>query len=56
MISRVQQLLKENMLEPHERLAFHVVIGPVVLAFCMYVGMFLDGIVDGWKVGGEEEQ
>lgn len=44
------------MLETHERLAFHIVVGPVVLAFCLYVGVFLGGIVDGWKLDGEGRQ
>ena len=37
------------MLETHERIAFHIVVGPVVLAACLYVGVFFDGIVQGWR-------
>jgi len=37
------------MLETHERIAFHFVVGPIVLAFCLYVGVFVGGIVEGWK-------
>jgi len=37
------------MLETHERIAFHIVVGPVMLAACLYVGVFFDGIVQGWR-------
>ena len=31
------------MLETHERIAFHIVVGPIVLAFCLYVGVIRSG-------------
>ena len=37
------------MLETHERFAFHVVVGPIMIAFCIYCGVFWNGFVDGWK-------
>ena len=37
------------MLETHERIAFHFVVGPVMLAFCIYCGVFCGGVLDGWK-------
>mmetsp|Transcript_32738 Transcript_32738/g.57138 ORF Transcript_32738/g.57138 Transcript_32738/m.57138 type:complete len:80 (+) Transcript_32738:45-284(+) len=37
------------MLERHERVAFHFVVGPVLVAFCLYVGVFGRGVVEGWK-------
>ena len=37
------------MLETHERIAFHIVVGPIVLAFCLYVGVFARGVAEGWK-------
>ena len=36
------------MLETHERLAFHVVVGPIVVAFCLYAAVFVRGFVSGW--------
>ena len=36
------------MLETHERLAFHIVVGPIVLAFCLYASVFVRGFVSGW--------
>ena len=39
------------MLEPHERMAFHVVVGPIVVAFCLYVGVFCRGVAEGWREG-----
>mmetsp|Transcript_8430 Transcript_8430/g.14674 ORF Transcript_8430/g.14674 Transcript_8430/m.14674 type:complete len:81 (-) Transcript_8430:369-611(-) len=40
------------MLETHEKIAFHFVAGPVMLAFFVYVGVFGRGIVEGWKEAG----
>ena len=37
------------MLETHERIAFHFVVGPIVCAFCLYVGVFVRGVVEGWN-------
>mmetsp|Transcript_1401 Transcript_1401/g.2996 ORF Transcript_1401/g.2996 Transcript_1401/m.2996 type:complete len:89 (+) Transcript_1401:78-344(+) len=37
------------MLETHEKIAFHFVVGPIVLAFCLYVGVFGRGVMEGWK-------
>jgi hypothetical protein len=36
------------MLETHERLAFHIVVGPIVLAFCLYASVFVRGFISGW--------
>lgn len=36
------------MLETHERLAFHVVVLPIAVAFCLYAAVFVRGFVDGW--------
>ena len=36
------------MLEPHERIALHFAVGPIVVALLLYVGVFLDGIREGW--------
>mmetsp|Transcript_7710 Transcript_7710/g.16500 ORF Transcript_7710/g.16500 Transcript_7710/m.16500 type:complete len:81 (+) Transcript_7710:61-303(+) len=36
------------MLETHERLAFHVVVGPIVVAFCLYASVFVRGFTSGW--------
>jgi len=36
------------MLEPHERLALHIVVGPIGVALVLYVGVFINGIVQGW--------
>ena len=37
------------MLETHERLAFHVVAGPIVVAFCLYASVFVRGFLSGWN-------
>lgn len=37
------------MLETHERLAFHIVVGPIVVAFCLYAAVFVRGFVSGWN-------
>ena len=37
------------MLETHERIAFHIVVGPVMVAACIYCGVFWRGVIDGWK-------
>ena len=37
------------MLETHERIAFHIVVGPVMVAACIYCGVFWRGAIDGWK-------
>ena len=37
------------MLETHERLAFHLCVGPVVVALWIYVGVFARGVLDGWS-------
>ena len=37
------------MLETHERLAFHVVVGPIVVAFCLYASVFARGFISGWN-------
>ena len=37
------------MLETHERIGFHVVVGPIMVAFCLYVGVFWRGVMEGWK-------
>lgn len=37
------------MLETHERLAFHIVVGPIVVAFCLYAAVFVRGVLDGWN-------
>lgn len=42
------------MLETHERIAFHFVVGPIMVAFCLYVGVFFGGIVEGWKTGSAD--
>lgn len=36
------------MLETHERIAFHIVVGPIVAAFFLYLGVFSGGVVEGW--------
>lgn len=36
------------MLEPHERLALHIVVGPIGVALVLYVGVFINGIGEGW--------
>lgn len=36
------------MLETHERLAFHVVVGPIAVAFCLYAAVFVRGFISGW--------
>lgn len=40
------------MLETHEKIAFHFVVGPIVAAFCLYVGVFGRGALEGWKAAG----
>ena len=37
------------MLEPHERVALHFVVGPIGLALVLYVGVFINGIREGWE-------
>jgi len=37
------------MLETHERIAFHIVVFPILIAFCIYCGVFVGGVLDGWK-------
>ena len=37
------------MLETHERIAFHIVLFPIMIAFCIYCGVFIGGVLDGWK-------
>ena len=37
------------MLETHEKIAFHFVAGPIVVALCLYVGVFGRGVAEGWK-------
>ncbi len=37
------------MLEPHERVALHFVVGPIILALILYVGIFINGIREGWR-------
>mmetsp|Transcript_5299 Transcript_5299/g.11212 ORF Transcript_5299/g.11212 Transcript_5299/m.11212 type:complete len:81 (-) Transcript_5299:1294-1536(-) len=36
------------MLETHERLAFHVVVLPIAVAFCLYAAIFVRGFINGW--------
>ena len=36
------------MLEPHERVALHFVVGPMIVALILYVGIFVNGIREGW--------
>lgn len=36
------------MLETHERLAFHVVVLPIAVAFCLYAAVFVRGFFSGW--------
>ena len=36
------------MLETHERVAFHIVAGPIAAAFWIYVGVFCRGVWEGW--------
>lgn len=35
------------MLEAHERLVFHVVLGPIAVAFCLYGAVFVNGVLEG---------
>lgn len=37
------------MLETHERVAFHIVVGPIAVAFCLYALVFVRGFVKGWS-------
>ena len=37
------------MLETHECIAFYVVVFPILIAFCIYCGVFIGGVLDGWK-------
>ena len=37
------------MLETHERLAFHIVVGPIFVAFCLYAAVFVRGFISGWN-------
>lgn len=37
------------MLETHERFAFHVVVLPIVAAFCLYASVFVGGFRSGWS-------
>jgi len=37
------------MLETHERTVFHIVVGPIVVAFCLYAAIFVRGFVCGWN-------
>jgi hypothetical protein len=39
------------MLEPHERVALHVVVGPIILALLLYVGVFINGVRAGFAGG-----
>lgn len=36
------------MLEPHERVALHFVVGPIGVALVLYVGVFINGVREGW--------
>ena len=37
------------MLEAHERLAFHCVVGLFFVSSCLYTFLFASGFLDGWK-------
>ena len=34
-------------LEMHKQLAFHVVVGPIAMAFCLYAAVFVGGVLVG---------
>lgn len=37
------------MLEPHERVLFHLVVGIFTTTICLYLGVFGRGFVAGWS-------